>query len=273
MTEYKLLATDLDDSLLDDHYSITATDRKAIERAIGAGIRVVLATGRMYRSALPYALELGLDSPLITYQGAYVRFPSGNVLYHRPVPFETAVELLERLKATGYHTNIYIDDNLLVERLDREAGIYRAISGVEPVVVGDLALYLKEVRREPTKVLVVAPEERIDSLSGEMKGVFGESLYITKSKPFFLEFMHSGATKGKALQAVAEHYGISPAGIIAVGDSYNDLEMLKYAGLGAVVANAREDIKKRADYVTRANTDGGVAGVINKFIFCGEDLL
>ena len=273
MTKYKLLATDLDDSLLDDHYSIAAVDREAIERALGAGIRVVLATGRMYRSALPYALELGLDSPLITYQGAYARFPAGNVLYHRPVPYETAVELLERLKATGYHTNIYIDDNLLVERLDREADIYRAISGVEPVVVGDLAEYLREVRREPTKVLVVVPEENIDRLSGEMKAVFGESLYITKSKPFFLEFMNSGATKGKALQAVAEHCGISPAEIIAVGDSYNDLEMLSYAGLGAVVANAREDIKKSADYVTRANTDGGVAGVIDRFIFGEEDPL
>jgi Cof subfamily protein (haloacid dehalogenase superfamily) len=273
MTKYKLLATDLDDSLLDDRYGIPRANREAIGRALEMGIKVVLATGRMYRSALPYALELGLDSPLITYQGAYVRFPSGKVLYHRPVPFAVALQLLKRLADKGHHTNIYIDDQLLVKENGREAGLYKSISGVDPVVVGDLAAHLQEVRREPTKVLVVASEEKINGLHREMKEIFGESLYITKSKPYFLEFMHPAATKGRALQAVAHHYGIGPESIIAVGDSYNDLDMLEYAGLGAVMDNAGEDIKKRADFVTGSNNDGGVAGVINKFIVSREDIL
>ncbi|MCL6612501.1 MAG: Cof-type HAD-IIB family hydrolase [Peptococcaceae bacterium] len=272
MTEYKMLATDLDDSLLDDNFMIAPVDREAIAGAVRAGVRVVLATGRMYRSALPYARELGLDTPLITYQGAYVRFPgSEKVLYSRPVPWDLALELLEMIAPTGYHTNIYIDDDLLVEKVTEAGRLYWAISRVKPVEVGDLAAYLRRVRRDPAKVLVVSGEENLDRLSEELNGVFAGRLHITKSKPYFLEFMHPEANKARALDAVARHYGIGRENIIAVGDSYNDLEMIEYAGLGVAVANARDDVKARADFVTRSNTEGGVAGVIRKFIFKEED--
>lgn len=270
--EYRMLATDLDDSLLDDQFRITPADREAIFRAVKAGIKVVLATGRMFRSALPYALELGLDTPLITYQGAYVGFPrGGEVLYHRPVPYDLALELLERLTPLGYHTNIYIDDQLLVDKVTEESRVYWVISGIKPIEVGNLAAYMRRVRREPTKVLVVSSEENLDRLWGELNGVFGGRLHITKSKPYFLEFMHPGVTKAGALQAVATRYGIDRERIIAVGDSYNDLEMISYAGLGVVVANARDEIKSKADFVTGANTEGGVARVIRRFIFNEED--
>lgn len=271
MTKYKMLATDLDDSLLNDRLTINDNDREAINRAVNTGVRVVLATGRMYRSALPYVQDLGLDTPLISYQGAYARFPGGRVLYDCPVPFETAVDLLEALRATGYHTNIYVDDNLLVEKMDKEAEIYRSISGIEPVIAGDLVKYLREVRKTPAKVLVVSSEENINLLSVKMQSQFGERLYITKSKPIFLEFMHPMATKGRALQAVARYFDINPEEIIAVGDSYNDLDMLDFAGLGVAVGNAREDIRKRADFVTLSNNQGGVARVIRKFILNEEE--
>lgn len=272
MPEYRMIAADLDDSLLNDRLAISPEDREAVLRAVEAGVKVVLATGRMFRSALPYALELGLDTPLVTYQGAYAAFPgSGAVLYHRPVPMDLALSLLERIEPLGYHTNIYIDDSLIVEKMTAESRLYQSISGVEPVVAGSLGAYLRRVGREPTKVLVVAGEEKLDRLREELKGDFEGKLHITKSKPFFLEFMHPEANKARGLQAVADHYGIDRSEIIAVGDSYNDLEMMEYAGLGAAVANAREDIKRRADYVTRANTDGGVAGVIRRFILGEED--
>lgn len=272
MTEYRMLATDLDDSLLDDRFAITPADREAIARAVRAGVKVVLATGRMFRSALPYALELGLDTPLITYQGACVRFPEGGgVLYNKPVPFDLALELVERVMPTGYHINVYIDDNLLVKRVTEESRLYWIISKVEPVEVGNLADYLRRVRRDPTKVLVVSAEENLNLLSEELNKVFAGRLHITKSKPYFLEFMHPEATKARALHAVAGYYGIHRENIIAVGDSYNDLEMIDYAGLGVVVANAREEIRRAADFVTRSNTRGGVARVINKFIFNEED--
>jgi len=269
---YKMLATDLDDSLLDNNFKISAGDREAIARAIGTGVKVVLATGRMYRSALPYCRELQLDTPLITYQGAFVKIPgTGEVLYNRPVPLDTALELLEKLEPRGYHTNIYLDDQLLVDKITEESRIYQSISGIEPTPVGNLVKYLSDQRREPTKILVVSSEENIDWLGKETKGYFGDSLYITESKPVFLEFMHPEATKGRALEAVASYYGIDSGDIIAVGDGYNDMDMILYAGLGVAVANAREDLKRRADFVTNSNTGGGLSRVIGKFIFGEED--
>jgi len=271
LTAYKLLASDLDDSLLDDRWRIGEADREAIARAVKAGVKVVLATGRMFRSALPYALELGLETPLVTYQGALVKFPGGRELLHRPVPWELALELLERLRPTGFHVNIYIDDQLLVDKVTEAGRLYWVISKVAPVEVGDLADYLRRERRDPTKLLLVAGEEKLDPLMAELNREFAGRLHMTKSKPFFLEFMYPGVTKAGALQALADHYGIGRESIIAVGDSYNDLEMIAYAGLGAVVANARDEIKGRADFVTLDNNHGGVARVIKKFIFHEED--
>jgi hydroxymethylpyrimidine pyrophosphatase-like HAD family hydrolase len=133
-------------------------------------------------------------------------------------------------------------------------------------VVGDLAAFLRERGQDPTKVLVVAQEDLIDKLFAQVYPLYGDKLHITKSKPHFLEFSHPLGNKGDALAAIAGHYGVARDEIIAVGDSYNDLEMIDYAGLGVVVGNARPEIRERADYVCRTNEDCGVAEVVEKFI-------
>lgn len=267
LTAYKMIAMDLDDTLLDQQLCISETDRMAIELAQKIGVKVVLATGRMYRATLPYVAELGLDTPAISYQGALVKKPdTGEILLHRPVPMAMAIKIIRELKPYGYHINLYMGDELIIARESPESRLYTSISGVEAAEVGDLEDFLIKKQFDPTKVLVVAREEQLDEISPGLKLLFGENLHITKSKPHFLEFSHPRATKGHALAVVAGYYGITRDEIIAVGDSYNDLEMLAYAGLGVVVANARDEIKAKADYVTGANTDGGVAGVIRRFI-------
>lgn len=272
MSIYKMIAMDLDDTLLDKQLRINDTDKLAIERAKRAGVKVVLATGRMYRATLPFARKLELDTPLITYQGALVKNPDhGDTVLHHPVPMDCALEVLERVKPFGYHVNLYRDDNLIIAGESPESRIYESISGVKAIEVGDLSNYVLEEKFDPTKVLVIAREEQLDQLAPELKTVFGEKLHITKSKPHFLEFSHPRANKGEALAAVAGYYGIGREEVIAVGDSYNDLEMLDYAGLGVVVDNARAEIKARADFITCANTEGGVARVINRFIIGSEE--
>ncbi|GBF35531.1 Cof-like hydrolase [Desulfocucumis palustris] len=258
---------DLDDTLLDKQLRIGDADREAIGRAQKAGVKVVLATGRMYRATLPYITELGLDTPAISYQGALVKKPdSGETLTHYPVPGDMAMKIIRAIKPYGYHINLYKDDDLLIAGESPESRLYVSVAGVKPIEVGDLEEFLLKERFDPTKVLAVAEEEQLDGISPELKSLFGEKLHITKSKPHFLEFSHPLANKGHALAMVAEYYGISREEIIAVGDSYNDLEMLDYAGLGVAVGNARDEIKDRADYVTLANTEGGVAHVIQRFI-------
>ncbi len=262
-----MLALDLDDTLLDARLKVPERSRAAIEAARQAGVRVTLATGRMFRSAVPFARELGVDDYLITYQGALVRHAvTGETLFHRPVPLEEALEVIALVKPFGYHINIYLDDNLYVAEHTRESEQYGAMSRIPVEAVGDLTAFLEKRRREPTKVLVVAQEAQLDELAQAVRPVLGDRLHITKSKPHFLEFSHPLANKGDALASIAGRYGVGREEIIAVGDSYNDVEMIDYAGLGVVVGNARPEIKERADYVCCSNEECGVAEVVEKFI-------
>lgn len=264
MAGYKLVAADLDDTLLDKDFQLTGPVRQAVAAVRDAGAHFTISTGRMYRSAARLAGELGIDLPLITYQGALVKNSlSGEVLIYRPLPLEHARRIIARIHQKGFHINAYLDDRLLVERDTPEGRRYAAVAGVAQEVVGDLLDYLD---RDPTKVLAIAGEPELDALAAEMEPVCGGLVHIVKSKPYFLEFSHIEATKGHALADLAGRLGIDRAEVMAVGDSYNDLEMLEYAGLGVAVANAREDIKRRAGYVTEAPYGDGVVEALRKFV-------
>lgn len=264
MQAFKLIAADLDDTLLDDNLRLTGQVKDTIVAVRGAGVQFTVSTGRMFRSAVPYARELGLDLPLITYQGALVKNAlSGEVLLYRPLPLDYAREIVVRIHELGYHLNTYLDDVLYMEHDTPEGRRYSHISGVKPEFVGDL---LKILDRDPTKIVAIAGEPQLDRLSAELTPRYAGKVHISKSKPFFLEFSHPQATKGHALKALAEYFGIKREEIMAVGDSYNDLEMLEYAGLGVAVANARDDVKKRAGYVTAAPNGTGVVEALEKFV-------
>ena len=265
MFKYKFVAIDLDDTLLDHDLKISDRARQAIGRAKEAGSYITLSTGRMYRSAVPYARELEIDIPIITYQGAMVKNPrSSEILAHYPLPLEYARNVISRVKSLGYHINIYINDTLYIEKRTAHSDRYEKISGIVGQPVGDLLTFLEE---DPTKVLISAEEHQLDILSEEFSSVFEKNVHITKSKPYFLEFSHPLATKGYALSVLAEKYGVLREEVIAIGDSYNDLEMIDYAGLGVIVNNARQEVKKHADYVTTTPSGDGVAEVIEKFVF------
>ncbi len=260
----KLVALDLDDTLLDSEFKISPETARAVRTAIERGVTVTFATGRMYSSALPYALELGLDVPLITYQGALVKTSqSKEVLYHRPVPLELARELITHLFAKGFDVNLYMKDQLYAQAGNSWVEEYRKIARVPCQTVPDL---LASLTTAPDKVLVIDEELKLDRLATEVREAVGNRLHITKSKPFFLEFTHPEATKGQALATLVEKLGITRQEVMAVGDSYNDLDMLEYAGTGVAMANARPEIKAKADFVTLGNDEHGVAEAINRFV-------
>ncbi|TEB10110.1 Cof-type HAD-IIB family hydrolase [Pelotomaculum propionicicum] len=266
--KYKLVAVDLDDTLLAEDLSITGRVKEAVKAVRAKGVHITVSTGRMYRSAARIAGELGIEIPLITYQGALVKNSlSGEVLVYRPLPLDCARELIARVHQLGYPINGYLDDRLLVERETPESRRYVSISGVQAEVVGDLLHYLD---RDPTKILAIAKEPLIDQLAAELIPLYRGRAHISKSKPHFLEFSHTQATKGQALAFLADYFGVQREEVMALGDSYNDLDMLEYAGLGVVVANARDEIKEKADYVTSASYGDGVVEALEKFVLIGS---
>lgn len=268
MPNYKLIAIDLDDTLLNTELKISPRNKKYIQRAQDAGIHVTLATGRMYCSALPYAKELGLNLPLITYQGALVKEAhTGKVLIHHPIPLDLAREIIQRGQNLGYHINVYVNDTLYVEKITPAALDYQRIAGIPAHPVGNLLEFVKE---DPTKVLLAGGPEELTELAQELTQQYGPSLHICKSKPHFLEFSHPLATKGHALDLLAKGWGLTPDQVIAIGDAPNDLEMIQYAGLGAVMANGEPTVKAKADYITQSNDNDGVAEVIEKFVLSSK---
>lgn len=263
MPDIKLIAIDLDDTLLRNDLTISARAKKAITAAVEKGVAVTFATGRMFASALPFARDLKLDLPLITYQGALVKYADGREVYHKPLELELAKKVLEFLHPYGYHVNVYINDELYMEETSPEGRRYLQVSKVPVHLVERLPQALTE---KPTKILIIAREPQIDGLSKDLYQAFGENVNITKSKPYFLEIGNTEATKGRALAGLAESLSLQATQVMAIGDSWNDLDMIEYAGLGVAMENALPEIKEKAEYVTRNNDDDGVAEAIELFV-------
>lgn len=262
----KLVAIDLDDTLLNSGLRIADECLQAIREVQARNILVTLATGRMYRSALPYAREINADLPLITYQGALVKNSrSEEVLYHRPVAEDKAVEIMKYFRQARVHFHTYLEDELCLESMSEEGRMYANLAGVAPRLVPDL---LEAVRHnEPMKIMAVTDNEKaLLDMELELKSRYGGQLNITRSKPYFLEVMDRTANKGDALRVVAEHYHIDRKEVLAVGDSYNDLAMIEWAGVGVAMGNARDVVKDAADYVTATNEESGVAEALRRFV-------
>ncbi len=262
----KLAAIDLDDTLLDSRHLISPRTINAIQRVKQQGVHVVLATGRMYRAALPYAQQLGLELPLIAYQGALVKnIRSGEVLYERSIALELALKISEMLETEGIDYHIYCNDHLYTSKMIPVLQKHTRITGIEPVLVQDIPGLLKEA--PPLEVMAVFEEKsRRQRVEKMIKDLYGEELHLSRFKYDSLEIMDRYATKGRALEAVAAQLNIGQHEVMAIGDSYNDLPMIKWAGTGVAVGNAHPLVKKAADFVTVSNEEEGVVLALEKFI-------
>jgi len=260
------VAIDLDDTLLDSGLKIADNCLRAISEVQQRGILVTLATGRMYRSALPYARQIKVDIPLITYQGGLVKNSrSQEVIYYRPLPSAPAAEVVRFFRSKRVHYHSYLEDQLMMETLTEEGLYYESLSGIKAVMVDDLVTVAGS--GDAMKIMAVTEDRKLLlSMERELKDRYGEKLNITRSKPFFLEVMAREANKADALRVVASHYHVSRAEVMAIGDSYNDLEMLEWAGVGVAMGNAWEAVKEAADFVTRSNDEDGVAEALRKYI-------
>ncbi|MBM7581559.1 Cof subfamily protein (haloacid dehalogenase superfamily) [Caldicoprobacter guelmensis] len=267
--KYRLVAIDLDDSLLNDDLSISQENLEAVRCTIEKGVKVTIATGRMFKSALPYVQQLGINVPVITYQGALVvNALSRDVLLHCPVPLDLSREIVKESKKNNIHLQVYIDDEYYFEEHNKYSDLYFKVSGIPGKAVGSLDDFLV---KEPTKLIMIDEPENILKWMEYYREKFSGKLQVTISKAHYLEFTNIEATKGNAVKYLAEMYGIKPEEVIAIGDSFNDIPMLTYAGLGVAMGNAPEIVKSHADYVTYSNNENGVAYVLEKFVLGGRD--
>jgi len=265
---YKLIAIDVDDTLLTDDLIVTDATKAAMEQAIAQGVTVTLATGRMYASARKIAQQIQLNVPIITYQGSLVKtLLDGQVLYERYVPTDAAKELYDFTEAHGLHLQLYVDDILYVKEDNDRAKKYSELTNIPYVVPESFEDLLEQPN---SKMLIIDEPAYLDEIAAKLRPLIGDRVHMTKSKAHYLEFMHKEGTKGHALRFMAEHLNCSMEQCIAIGDAWNDHEMIEAAGLGVAMGNATPALKEIANYVTLSNNEEGVRHVIEKFILQAE---
>jgi Cof subfamily protein (haloacid dehalogenase superfamily) len=224
----------------------------------------VLVTGRMFQSVRRYALEAGLDDPVVCYQGAVVAEPTtGRWLLHQPIPLELARETISVLNDAGFGLNCYVGDELYVSEVTPEARRYADFQQLELHPVGNLLEWISE---PPTKLVVIGDPEVLDDLEQRMLSRFDGRLYISKSLPYFLEFASPEVTKATGLEFLSEHLGFTHERTVAFGDGENDIELVDWAGYGVAVENAHDQVKEVADLVCPPVNEEGVAQVIESYL-------
>jgi Cof subfamily protein (haloacid dehalogenase superfamily) len=266
--DIKLLALDLDDTLLDEQIRITPRGEKAVRMAAGMGIKVVLTTGRNFTCTEKYLRQLNLDTPVITNGGAEIYDAGGNLIYSRYLTPEMAKEVIDFAVEEGVHYQTYREECFCYEKEDEYCALYRSFNGLQGLEIPDL----RYQKHETPKVLFIDSEERIRELKDMAISKFGGRFNISISKPWYLEFNRPDASKGAALKHLSEMYGLQKENVMAVGDGQIDLSMIEYAGIGIAMANSGETVREKADFITDSNREDGVAKAIERFIMEGEPI-
>lgn len=260
----RLLALDLDGTLVADLHTIPARTRAAIQAAAEQGVRVVIATGREYGITRKFVDMLGLTTPIICYQGAWIYDPqTGRSIGNEGLPVDLAHELIDLARARRLMLNLYIDHKAYVENLT-EAG--RAMFGN----LGTPLLEVKDLKAavitSPVKGLIFHPAQGAGLVVAELKAALNGRLNVFRSLDTLIEITAPRVSKGHALAVLADHYHITRDEVMAIGDHDNDIEMIAWAGLGVAMGSASEGARAAADVIAPPLDQEGAAWAIEHFI-------
>ena len=230
-------------------------DVEALGRIVSAGVAVVACTGRPYPGAVPWVKRLGLEGPIVCYQGAEVRTLEGGVLLDHGVPHAIAMEVVRYARERDLHVQAYVEDRLIIERDRPEAHRYAQHAGMELHLVDDLD---KAMGPTTPKLVIVAAPEKLEELLPDVRQRWAGKLNVATSTPDYLEFTSVESDKASALRFVSERLGISQSEVAAVGDGRNDTSMIAWAGLGIAVEGSPQEVIAVADRTIPGPGHGGI---------------
>lgn len=265
----KLIAIDIDGTLINDKHQITPEVHEALQKAREQGVKVVLCTGRPLPGVTNYLNELELftgEDYVICYNGSLVQ----NTLTK-----EIIVEF-----------GLTLDDYLEMEYLARKVGVHFHATGLETMYTANRNISSHTVReaylvnmdlcyRTPeemtedikiVKMMMIDDAEVLDQGIAQIPKEYFERYTMVKSSPYFFEILNKQADKGAALKHLAQHLGIKQEEVMAIGDNENDLPMIEFAGIGVAMGNATENVKKVANVITASNNEHGVAKAVEKYV-------
>lgn len=262
---FRLVAFDLDGTLLGEELLLRPRVLSAIREMRARGVEGCVVTGRMYRAALPFVRQLQFTAPVVCYQGAAVIDPrTGELLQDVPLPSAQALAVEKFARENGLHVQLYADDRYYCEERNRYSDLYAGVSGVEPIVVPSLAQ--KFEGRDATKACIITEPEIAAQELPRVQALCGERAYVTRSMPSFIEVMNARVNKGKSLEVVARYLDIPMDCVLAVGDSWNDAPLLQAAGFGVAMGSAPAELREVADAVVGDVHNDGVAEAVERFV-------
>ncbi len=271
LQDIRLLVLDIDGTIAGHNNEVREPVIAAIRSAQDVGIQVALATGRMYQSAKRFYEIVGSQLPLMAYQGAWIQSPQADKPLKQwaldPKIAQVLLDYFDQPELSDQiSVHLYYNDDLYVSAIHPETTAYADRSGVKPILVKDLREVLKHA---PTKLLAQSSNtDLIDQCLGALRERFRpEELYLTTSVATFLEATHAEVNKGAAVKYLAEEIlGLGSHQVMAIGDNFNDIEMIAYAGIGVAMGNAPAGVAAKADWVAPTVDNDGVAIAIARFL-------
>jgi Cof subfamily protein (haloacid dehalogenase superfamily) len=266
--KYKLLVLDLDGTLTNNKKEITEHTLRTLIDAQERGVKIVLASGRPTYGIAPIAEKLELKKYggyILSYNGGEItNWQTGESMYENVLDADVLPYLYQCAKENNFAIVTYKDKYVLTEHPDDEYVLKEAILNV--METQKVENFLEAIDFPVAKCLIVGEATRLAVLEKEMYEVLKDRMGVYRSEPYFLELVPKGIDKAQSLAVLLEKIGATKEEMIAVGDGFNDLSMIKFAGLGVAMANAQEVVRQSADYITLSNEEDGVAAVVEKFM-------
>ncbi len=266
---YKALALDMDGTLLNPEGELEEQVIRALRLAQDAGIGVYLVSGRMHRAMYPYWKEIGLNTPIISYNGCRIMHPDAEKpLYEIGLDYGISQEIIAFAKERGLSLNTYYSDCLYTLADNDYSRMYARINRVPYKILPE---DYQTIKKAPTKALIIATDgsepEKLASMDSEIKERFGSRVHVTTSSRMYVEFLPTGANKAAGIEKMNEIVGLSLDDWVAVGDGMNDYEMLKECGVGLAVASAPQELlcHFEQEFIVPDLPRGGIEVVLKKY--------
>lgn len=264
---YKLIAVDMDGTLLRNDKTISNFTKDIIDKARANGKYVVLCSGRPIEGLTKYLEELKLtskDDYVISFNGALVQSSFDKaILGSNKLKGRDFKRIYEMSRELGVHVQAFSKLGLIAPVISKYTEVEASINNIEINIVD-----INDINDDEDiwKVMMVDEEDKLQAAIDKLPEALYDEYTIVRSAPFFLEFLNNQANKGSGIEILAQYLGIDRKEVIAIGDADNDRHMIKYAGLGVAMENATTGIKKISNYITSSNEEDGVAKAIDKFM-------
>ncbi len=268
--KYKLIALDMDGTLLNSENEVSVRTREAILKANDKGAHVVLATGRILTSAMKYASKIDLKRPIISSNGAIIIDENEDIIYKKEIDNYAIEAIAELADRNNLYYHFYTEDSFYSNQYVRDIVEFYNPIGVKDEEKVQFKLYkdIKDIIDKKINIykfiFIDNDREKLYKLRGELKEI--DNINISSSWSNNIEIMEKKVSKGNSLKFLCDRLNIPRESVIAVGDNENDISMIDFAGLGVAMENANEKAKTRADIITSTNDKDGVGEIIEKYI-------